>query len=309
MYSQSLSLKHLRVLCMRTHGQAGRIMSSEQPVNKPLTGKRILVTRSQHQAGELCAKLEDRGAEVIAVPVTQIEEPPDWTEPDEAIERLDSYDWIIFASSNAAQFFAQRCRQLNKMQQLKHVRTAAIGPSTSACLNRFGVVTQFVPSQATAEQFVIEFPLHNNVSRKNILWPRGNLGRMVLKDELEALGASVHAIECYRNAAPAEQFAVAQKLASLLTENDISHALFLSGRSAMSFAVLASAGLSGEAFKGAIALDPEHLRLLSPHVKDVVIASIGPETSKICQEVLGRVDVEAKEHTIDGLIDAIIAAV
>ncbi|HEY9775609.1 MAG TPA: uroporphyrinogen-III synthase [Planktothrix sp.] len=272
---------------------------------KPLDGARVLVTRSQEQAPHFCAQLEALGALVYAVPVISIEGPADWQPVDEALRSLDRYNWIVFASSNAARFFVERSRQLGVLAQLKHTPVAAIGPSTARALAQNEIIAAFVPSQSIAEQFVIEFPQRVRIREKKILWPRGNLGRMLIAEALTEQGAVVEAVECYRNTPPKEQNAAARELATLLKEKKLTHVVLTSGQSAKSFADLAVAGLAGRSVEQAIEYEDRQAEMLADFVRDVIVASIGPETSRACREFIGKVDVEAAVHTIDGLCEAL----
>src|SRR5262249_46546891 len=74
----------------------------------PLFGKRIVVTRDRRQAAELGDPLEALGAEVISVPTIEICEATDPCPLDNAIARLDSYDWLIFTSANGVRYFIDR---------------------------------------------------------------------------------------------------------------------------------------------------------------------------------------------------------
>ena len=111
-----------------------------------------------------------------------------------------------------------------------------------------------------------------------------------------------------RSLPPTEQYATAQQLAQLLKGQQLTHVLLASGQSAKSFAMLAATGLSGRAPADAIEYESGQLAVLAEYLRHVAIVSIGPQTSKACREFMGRVDIEAKIHTIDGLIAALIAA-
>ncbi|HSA58507.1 MAG TPA: uroporphyrinogen-III C-methyltransferase, partial [bacterium] len=66
--------------------------------NKPLMGRRIVVTRSRNQASELSRLLDEQGAEVLEMPTIEIRPPSSWKGLDAAVKRLPQYDWIAFTS-------------------------------------------------------------------------------------------------------------------------------------------------------------------------------------------------------------------
>jgi uroporphyrinogen-III synthase len=74
----------------------------------PLTNKRILITRTRHQASDLATQLEALGATPILIPTIEIIPPETYAPLDAAIANLDAYDWLIFTSANAVEAFHQR---------------------------------------------------------------------------------------------------------------------------------------------------------------------------------------------------------
>ena len=110
--------------------------SPRQPRSgRPLEGRTILVTRSAEQAGDLAGRLRQRGARVIEAPVIAFEDPLDWSAADEALGRLERYDWIVFTSANGVQAFA---RELGGNPSELTARIAAIGAATREAAERNG---------------------------------------------------------------------------------------------------------------------------------------------------------------------------
>lgn len=264
----------------------------------PLAGKRILVTRAADQAEALSGPLEALGAVVFSVPVTAIEVPANWSEVDASIKLIDQYDWLVFASVNAVSYFLGRCRALGMLEAVK-ARIAVVGPATAASLERFGLHHDFLPSVYVAEDFLREFVLvERELPKRRILWPRGNLGRTLIADELRAYGALVDSVTCYVNVPPQSQENTRLELSRLFRQAPLSALVFTSSQSVKSFAqLMKNEGQHGKA--AASASEPEGLaRLLA----DVLVVSIGPETTKSCRLHLGKVDGEAKEHTMAGVL-------
>src|SRR6266487_2457591 len=131
---------------------------SEQNVKSlPLQGKRILVTRTQKQAGALCERLAALGAIPIVFPTIRIVPPENWQALDDALAKLllmdgvnkgDSYSWLIFTSANAVNICCERLLSLGyDLQVLKHIRIATIGPATATALAHYGLTAQLVPAE------------------------------------------------------------------------------------------------------------------------------------------------------------------
>ena len=97
--------------------------------NRPLFGKRILVTRAREQASELSDMLRDLGAEPIEFPVVRIAPLDDYRALDDALTRC--YDWIIFTSGNEVSAVWHRLEALGRdARAVVGARRGAIGPAT-----------------------------------------------------------------------------------------------------------------------------------------------------------------------------------
>src|SRR3954453_14522172 len=120
--------------------------------NKPLLGKTVVVTRAQRQAGSLISQLEELGANALEFPVIKIVPPESFGPMDDAISRLNSFDWIIFTSVNGIEYFWPRLEALGKTAAaLENLKVCAIGPATAAALVRRGVTPALVPQKFIAE--------------------------------------------------------------------------------------------------------------------------------------------------------------
>src|SRR6266436_1850319 len=82
----------------------GEVVALRESLNwyekRPLSGKRIVVTRTRKQAGELSAQLRALGAYVFELPTIRIEPPGDLRAFAELVQDAHSYDWIVFTSAN-----------------------------------------------------------------------------------------------------------------------------------------------------------------------------------------------------------------
>src|SRR5690349_7859353 len=175
----------------------------------PLDGRTIVVTRAAAQAADFVNELESYGAHVIVCPTIEIAEPESYERLDEAIDHLYGYDWLIFTSANAIQFFLRRLEQRGlKAEDLDEIKVCAIGQTSADKLRDAHVHVDLIPPHAKAEgvyQALSEFVggaehLHG----LNILLPRAAVGRDYLPKALEDAGARVDVVTAYRTVVPAD---------------------------------------------------------------------------------------------------------
>jgi uroporphyrinogen III methyltransferase/synthase len=275
----------------------------------PLQGLRIVVTRSKKQAAGLFSKFKDLGAEVYEFPVISITAPDSWAPLDEAIEKIKKYDWVLFASANAVDAFVARSAQVGiGKEELDFTKFAVIGPGTASALEEYGIKASFCPSTFIAETLVAEFPDYPNLQGKRILWPRTNVGRPYVLDRMTEAGAKVDVVEAYHTSLPANEQEIAERLTTLLWKNVVDVITLASAQSARNLKTILTSGinkkLGDKNFEVPIGMDS-----ITYALEGVVIATIGPETSAAARKHLGRVDIEAKVFTIDGLVEAIVKGV
>jgi uroporphyrinogen III methyltransferase/synthase len=163
-----------------------------------LHGRRVIVTRPEGHASELTAALEAAGAECLTVPVIEIIDPESWDQLDAAISRLDTYDWIVFASGNGVRGFCRRLALARKDgRALGTARLAAIGPATQEAVEAAGFVCDLVPAEFRSEGLVAAFS--GLPAGGRFLLVRAEAGRHVLRHELEAAGHQVDEVAAYRS--------------------------------------------------------------------------------------------------------------
>jgi uroporphyrinogen III methyltransferase/synthase len=260
----------------------------------PLTGKTVLVTRSAGQSSHFSRLLQQEGAEVIEMPALVITPPSSWDELDHAIAQLYNFDWLILTSGNGVEYFFERLHAQKKNNRaLGTVQIAVVGKKTAASLKAHGLEPDFIPPNFVADSLVEHFP--EPLEGKRILFPRVESGgREVLVKEITAQGAEVTEVAAYESGCPA-QMAPAAKTA--LQQQRVDIITFASSKTVKHFVQLLGTSLLGDAQGFATA--PSGLQ-------NICIASIGPQTSITCRQLLGRVDVEAQEYTLEGLIQAIV---
>ena len=251
---------------------------------KPLAGKRVLVGRARHQASALSDALRLLGAEVIEIPFIEIREPASWQPLDKAITRLLDYDWLILTSVNGVQAFFARLAKLGKTEaDLLHLNLAAIGPATRKMIEKHGLPVDVMPEEYVAEAVVAE--LKPEIKGKRVLLVRAKIARDVIPNELVKAGAKVDVIEAYETVLPeSSRTELAKILRDPRRKPDV--ITFTSSSTVKNFLDLLG--------KGNQAL-----------LTGTKLASIGPVTSETMRQHGLRVDIEAREYTIPGIVATI----
>jgi uroporphyrinogen-III synthase len=251
-----------------------------------LSGVRVLVGRARHQAGALSSELRKRGATVLEIPFIEIRKPRSFKPLDSALKNLAGYDWLILTSANGVEAMWERLAKLRLTKNLKHLKIAAIGPATRKAIEQRGVEVNVVPNEYVAESVVRS--LRRRVNGKRVLLVRAKVARDVIPRELRRAGAQVHVVEAYETVVP--QSSRRRLRSALRNPRRRPHVVtFTSSSTVRNFAAL---------------LGPRQTASLD----GIRFTSIGPVTSSTLRELGLRVDVEAKEFTIPGLVAAIAVA-
>lgn len=246
---------------------------------KRLQGKRIVVTRAQAQAAELCEQLSMLGATPIPMPMIQIAPMPDLARFDQALQALDEYAWIIFTSANTVKIFCERLAAVN-LKNLGTTKVAAVGMATAEALRQHGIKPAFVPAEFVAEQIAAGL---GDLTGSRVLLPQAKIARKELAELLITQGACVDAIPVYQTL-PVELDAAAQ--AELQRGIDV--IMFTSSSTVRNFV----AALKKHGFENIL--------------QNTSIACIGPVTAQTAQAVGLAVDMVAAEYSTDGLVRALV---
>lgn len=253
--------------------------------NRPLFGRRILVTRALDQAGEFSEMLAGLGAQVYECPTIRLVPPETWEELDGAIASLDGFDWVIFTSVNAVKYFFARLADLGSdSRALGTCRVCAVGPKTAAALQPHGIRPDLVPTDYKAEGVIAAFA-KMDVAGKRFLFPKADKARDVIPAGLAALGGDVLAPVAYRNVLPEE---LPEQVLAALEERRVDCVTFTSSSTAENLAAMLG--------------ENRFLRLL----EGVAVAAIGPVTGKSCRELGLHVAIEPKEYTLAAMTDEIV---
>jgi len=251
-------------------------------VKRPLAGKRVVVTRQVERSASLSDRLSTYGAQTILCPTIRITPPTSSVEMDCAISQIESYRWVVFPSANSARSMLQRMQETGiSSDRLAEVSLAAVGPATRGELEIKGATVSYVPDEYVAERLGETL---NPVMDERILVMKADIGESTLADILTRRGAQVDEVVAYRTVPQAPAGNVVAELKR--------------GVDVLTFT-------SPSTVRGFIEVGPDWRDL----TVGVMIATIGPLTSEAARKVGLRVHVEAKEHTMEGLVSAIVTMV
>jgi uroporphyrinogen-III synthase len=253
-----------------------------------LHGKSIIVSRAKEQAGSLSTLLRERGAEVVEIPFIEIRPAQSYEALDKAIENLLAYDWLILTSVNGVTALFSRLEKAGKSEaDLLHLKIAAIGPATRKAIEKHGLPVDVMPEEYVAEAVVNE--LEGEVRRgERVLLVRAKVARDVIPNALREMGVKVHVMEAYETVVPET---------SRKTILEV-----LGDPHNKPYAITFTSSSTVKNFIELLGEERAHSSLLD----GVKLCSIGPVTSTTLRDNKLRVDVEAQEYTIPGLVEAIV---
>jgi uroporphyrinogen III methyltransferase/synthase len=255
--------------------------------NKPLFGKRVLVTRASEQSESLAQALRERGAATVELPMIRIEPPHDPLPLTAAVKRLRDYTWLVFTSQNGVRAFFRELRaQGGDARRLGACRIAAIGPSTAETLAPYGITCDLMPDnyrgEALAERMLAE---HGGDMRAvRVLLPRAAVARDALPEMLRQAGATVDVVEAYRTYGASPE--TVQTLRQLVERRELDVVTF-------------TASSTVEHTLAALGEDA------ADRLAGLTLASIGPITTQTAEARGLHVAFTADEYTIAGLVSAL----
>jgi uroporphyrinogen III methyltransferase/synthase len=263
-------------------------MTISAPNTQPLAGKKVVVTRTRAQAGKLAEHLQAQGAEIIEFPTIEIRPPEEPLQ----VANLDGYDWVVFTSVNAVEYFAQALEAIGRsIREIGGASICAVGPATKKSIEALGISVGLVPKKFRADS--IAEAIHeseiatNSLRGKKMLLPRGDLAGDSLPDALRSLGAEVAEPVVYRNVKPD----ISPADIRALIESRPDWVAFTSASTARNFSEI---------------LGRHNLAEMG---QDIRYASIGPMTTEAAREAGIDVAVEPARHDIPGLVEAIVNCV
>ena len=250
--------------------------------NRPLFGKRVLVTRSRTQSADLVDLLERAGAEAVEVPTIEIQPIEDFCKVDAELARLTEYDWVVFTSTNAVEQLFGRLDALGRdARQFHGSRVAAIGTATASALSERGIVADII-SRESVSQSLIDGLAEEGVEGQRILLPGAEVRPDRLRRGLEGLGAMVREVTPYRTVVPS---GAGVRLGEALNAG-INVVTFTSSSTVTNLVAL----LEGEVAR----------------LGNTKVACIGRVTAETARKAELNVDILAEDSTAAGLVDAIV---
>jgi uroporphyrinogen III methyltransferase/synthase len=254
--------------------------------HRPLFGQRIAVTRAREQAGPLARQLADLGADVLEIPTIKIVPPDRKEDIVDALLGLNSYDWLVFTSSNGVTaFFDLFFKRFQDLRDIGGVRIAAIGPVTAAKLKELHLQVDLAPDEALGSKIAAALNKFESIENLRICLLRAEVASPELPKALEELGAIVDDVAIYKTVPETED--PAGEAARLL-----------------------EGGADWITFTSASTVEHFHTRFNLPELlkkfSNLKLASIGPETSKAIRALKLEPAVEARQHTTEGLVDALL---
>lgn len=257
--------------------------------SKSLSGRTVVLTRALNQQGKAKKMLEDLGARVLDLPALTIGPPNDWAPLDNALKDLGSFDWIIFSSANGVRSVEQRLKKIGtRISKLPSgLQVAAVGEKTAQLLEKLGHIADFIPPDFIADSLIEHFP--NTTPGVKVLIPRVESGgRTILSEAFKKAGLEVHEVAGYESFCPKE---IPKQTLNAIKNASIDAIAFTSSKS-----VVHTVNLLRTYFG-----DTWNKKL-----QEVVLISIGPQTSLSLKKYFGRISDEAHPHDLEGLASSCI---
>ncbi len=253
--------------------------------DKPLWGKKVVITRSREQASVLVKKIWDLGGIPLEFPTIKISKEADLTQLAEAFKHINDYQWIIFTSVNAVEIFFDEMKLNNiDIRDLYRIKICAIGPATRKKLEDWGLKVEVMPDEYRAEG-VLEALNGIITEEERVLMPRARGARDVLPETLRKWGLQVDEIKIYSAALVAGENA---DIPDNIIQGKVDYLTFTSSSTVNNFVEIMG------------------LENISKLGKEIKIACIGPITADKARELGFEVKIVAEEYTIDGLVQAIL---
>lgn len=251
----------------------------------PLRGMRVLVTRPARQVERVIRLLEQKGAAPLVYPLMRVEPVRGFRSIDRAIAALPRYDWIVFTSANGVRAFMRRLRSLGyDSRALARVKVCAVGPATADELGAWGIRADCLPKKFTSEGIVDALASRGEIGGRSFLLPRSQLAGEALPAALRKLGGRCVEVDAYR-ALPVEENARA--IADLIVDDGIDVVMLTSPSAVKSYVKI--------------------LGRVSPKKRrGPIVAVIGPVTGQAARENGLKVMVEARTHTDEGFVGALV---
>jgi len=278
-------------------GLRERLRWFDDPARKPLSGRRVLVARSRAQQSKLSAMLAALGASAVELPRFRFAEPDDERPFGTALARLATYHYLVFTSGHGVGRFLDRLRADGRdVRSLAAARLVAVGRGAQEALERRGFIADLVPDSLGVEA-ILACLAGPGLAGKRLLLVAAVGTSAALVRGLVGLGATVDRIAPYRT----EQLPPDPETIAALTTGGFDIITFTSSSTVSNVLALVSPG-EGAAPGGVTAVPPSLRELFG----GALVVCIGPGTARTAREHGVRVDLVAEEHSMPGMVAAIL---
>lgn len=249
----------------------------------PLKNKLFISTRPTGRSYEMKRLFEEAGAELLEMPMIQIEPLPISAKNQQLVENIEHFDWLILTSASGVHYFFESFNKILEQKKLpEKIKIAVIGSKTQMKLKKYGYKPDFTNPGNTAEDFSEAFIKHLQKEKKqpNILLALGKLARTVIQNQLKEI-ANCTRIDIYTTIIPE---AVDPNILKRIEENRYEMLIFTSPSGIKNFLKSTQ----------------------NKHVKNLCVACIGDTTAHTAKENEIEPLVVAEEASAKGLVDSII---
>ncbi|MDA0722718.1 MAG: uroporphyrinogen-III C-methyltransferase [Verrucomicrobia bacterium] len=255
--------------------------------DRPLFGRRIVVTRAREQASKLNRMLEKAGAEVLELPLIEVKPACNKEVVAEVLSCIASYEWVLFTSANGVrEFFKLFFRAFSDIRSFGPMRIACVGAATAKEVEKFNLEVELVPEDSTAEHLAKALVDTDSLDSANVLVVTGNRNREVLVKLLEEVGrAIVDVMPLYET-----DYADVEKLPILdyYRTHGADAIVFTSSSTVDSFA------------------EQEDVLTLREGARKPIHCSIGPITSESLKDNGMSVDLESPKSSLESVVETLV---
>ena len=250
----------------------------------PLSEKTIVITRDSSQSAGLTGLLEQNGATVFHFPTIRIIPPENWSACDQALARIDAYDWIFFSSANGVSYFMDRAREIGVHKIAAKI--AVVGEKTREKLVSYGLTCDIMPTEFTAQGLLVALD-KTDMKNKRCLLPSSDKSRDALAAGLQKSGAAMERLTVYRTGVNKDLDG--SPLIDKINRNEIDCITFFSPSAVTNFAQIMG--------------EKNIKRIGSATVR---IAVIGPSTARAVADLGLKVDMVPRRSDETDLVDTLI---
>lgn len=255
--------------------------------NRPLSGKRVVITRSRGDQSKLAHLLEHAGAEVIRLPLIQVEYGVDAVAAEDVWSELSRYEWIVFTSAHGVEgFFKEFFRKYKDLRCLGPMRIACVGKATARAVEKYHLEVDVVPEVFQADALAQDIMDFGSIEHTQILVVAGNKNDPSLVQTLEEQGrALVDVFQVYKTSK-----------ADISEDADVQ-----SFRAAGADAIVFTSGSTVDSF-----IEQAEQLVLAKEARRPKFCSIGPITSDKLRSKKLPVDIQSPEASLSVLVESLI---